>query len=74
MRYTPVAIASLLALAACATSPAAITSGAPVQVNLLAINDFHGNLDPPGGGQSGERKGGRGRVGGRGWHCVRRGV
>jgi len=50
MRYTPVAIASLLALAACATSPAAITSGAPVQVNLLAINDFHGNLDPPGGG------------------------
>jgi len=43
-------IASLLALAACATSPAAITSGAPVQVNLLAINDFHGNLDPPGNG------------------------
>lgn len=40
----------LLALAACATSPAAIISGAPIQVNLLAINDFHGNLDPPGGG------------------------
>ncbi|MFZ4684045.1 MAG: bifunctional metallophosphatase/5'-nucleotidase [Hyphomonadaceae bacterium] len=50
MRYTPVAIASLLALAACATTPAAVTSSAPIQVNLLAINDFHGNLDPPGGG------------------------
>lgn len=50
MRYTPVAIASFLALAACTTTPAAVTGGAPVQVNLLAINDFHGNLDPPGGG------------------------
>ena len=50
MRYTPVAIASFLALAACTTTPAAVTGDAPVQVNLLAINDFHGNLDPPGGG------------------------
>jgi 5'-nucleotidase len=50
MRYTPVAIASFLALAACTTRPAAVTGDAPVQVNLLAINDFHGNLDPPGGG------------------------
>jgi 5'-nucleotidase len=50
MRYTPVAIASFLALAACTTRPAAVIGGAPVQVNLLAINDFHGNLDPPGGG------------------------
>jgi 5'-nucleotidase len=50
MRYTPVAIASFLALAACTTRLAAVTGDAPVQVNLLAINDFHGNLDPPGGG------------------------
>ncbi len=50
MRNSPVAIASLLALAACTTTPAAVTRGAPVQVNLLAINDFHGNLDPPGNG------------------------
>ena len=50
MRYTPVAIASFLALAACTTTPATVAGSAPIQVNLLAINDFHGNLDPPGGG------------------------
>ena len=50
MRNIPVAIASLLTLAACATTPTAVTNSAPIQVNLLAINDFHGNLDPPGGG------------------------
>ena len=50
MRYTPVAIASFLALAACTTTPVAVTRGEPIQVNLLAINDFHGNLDPPGSG------------------------
>jgi 5'-nucleotidase len=49
MRNSLVAI-SLLALAACTTTPAAVTSAAPVTVNLLAINDFHGNLDPPNGG------------------------
>jgi 5'-nucleotidase len=50
MRKSLVVFSSLIALAACATTPAAITGAAPVQVNLLAINDFHGNLDPPGGG------------------------
>ena len=49
MRNTFVAVGALLALGACATSPV-VVSDAPVQVNLLAINDFHGNLDPPGGG------------------------
>jgi len=33
-------------LAGCATPPPA----GPVQVKVLAINDFHGNLKPPGGG------------------------
>lgn len=50
MRRTFAVTAGLLVLAACATRPAAITGAAPVQVNLLAINDFHGNLDPPNGG------------------------
>ena len=49
MRNTFVAVGALLALGACQTG-AVIVSDAPVQVNLLAINDFHGNLDPPGGG------------------------
>ena len=49
MRNALVSVGALLALGACATGPAAV-SDAPVQVNLLAINDFHGNLDPPGGG------------------------
>ncbi|MEQ1782177.1 MAG: bifunctional metallophosphatase/5'-nucleotidase [Hyphomonadaceae bacterium] len=51
MRNTIVAIGSLLALAACTTTPAPIVvSAAAVEVHLLAINDFHGNLDPPTGG------------------------
>jgi 5'-nucleotidase len=51
MRGTLIAISSLLALAACTTSAAPVVlNGAPVEVHLLAINDFHGNLDPPGGG------------------------
>jgi 5'-nucleotidase len=51
MRNGFVAIASLLALNACAGVPAASTAGgAPVEVHLLAINDFHGNLEPPNGG------------------------
>ena len=32
-------------LTGCATRPAE-----PVRVKVLAINDFHGNLKPPGGG------------------------
>ncbi len=37
--------ASLALLAGCATRPSE-----PVAVKILAINDFHGNLKPPGGG------------------------
>ena len=36
---------SLAVLAGCATGPTE-----PVKVKVLAINDFHGNLKPPGGG------------------------
>ena len=41
---------ALLALGACATVPADRTPAAgpaPVTVGLIAINDFHGNLEPP---------------------------
>ena len=44
MRRCSVALLSV-ALAACATVPRA-PSG-PVEVQILAINDFHGNLEPP---------------------------
>ncbi|SFP37912.1 5'-nucleotidase [Bradyrhizobium sp. Ghvi] len=37
------------ALAFC-TLPAAAQTGAPVELRILAINDFHGNLRPPPGG------------------------
>jgi 5'-nucleotidase len=37
--------ALLLALAGCATTPPATV--APVEVKLIAFNDFHGNLQPP---------------------------
>ncbi len=53
MRHSLTAIASLLALGACATlgvSPTMTSGDAPVEVHLLAINDFHGNLEPPSGG------------------------
>ena len=43
------ALALALHLAACASLDAS-QSGAPVSVRILAINDFHGNLHPPGGG------------------------
>ncbi|MEA3014707.1 MAG: 5-nucleotidase [Sphingomonadales bacterium] len=47
MRMT-MAIAALLALAGCATArPAAPTAAAPVQVRIIAFNDFHGALQPP---------------------------
>lgn len=39
------ATACVLALASCASTPTG-----PVQVKVLAINDFHGNLKPPSGG------------------------
>lgn len=45
-------LASLLAslvLAACASAPPApVADGRPLQVKLIAFNDFHGNLEPPG--------------------------
>src|SRR5688572_23293064 len=44
-RFTPLLVLIAL-LAACAT-PRPTT---PVQVKILAINDFHGNLRPPQGG------------------------
>ncbi len=41
-------LAPLFFLAACATTPrpAPVATG-PVEVQILAINDFHGNLEPP---------------------------
>lgn len=35
---------------ALATLPAAAQTAAPVELRVLAINDFHGNLRPPPGG------------------------
>jgi 5'-nucleotidase len=43
MRIWPVLV---LLLAGCATTPPPATPG-PVEVQILAINDFHGNLEPP---------------------------
>lgn len=46
-----VAAVSLTAITGCTSVPAATLAGTgPVEVHLLAINDFHGNLDPPSGG------------------------
>jgi len=45
-----IALFALLALAGCATRPAVappVAPPAPVEVQILAINDFHGNLEPP---------------------------
>jgi 5'-nucleotidase len=46
-----VIVAPLAFLAACATAPQQIAqpsaSAGPVEVQILAINDFHGNLEPP---------------------------
>jgi 5'-nucleotidase len=52
MRITLAAVGSLFALAACTTVGATRTPPAAslVEVHLLAINDFHGNLEPPSGG------------------------
>ncbi|NUT01065.1 MAG: bifunctional metallophosphatase/5'-nucleotidase [Sphingomonas sp.] len=49
MLRTSVTVA-LLALAGCATQPTAVTPvapPAPIEVQILAFNDFHGNLEPP---------------------------
>ncbi|HEU4705105.1 MAG TPA: bifunctional metallophosphatase/5'-nucleotidase [Sphingomicrobium sp.] len=44
-----IAAASLLVLAGCAAAPAPqpAPAPAPVAVQILGINDFHGNLEPP---------------------------
>ncbi|KJC46956.1 5'-nucleotidase [Bradyrhizobium sp. LTSP849] len=47
MRYASALILATLALAA---PPAAAQTAAPVELRILAINDFHGNLRPPPGG------------------------
>jgi len=44
MRLLPIGLIAMLA--ACATTPRPVASG-PVEVQILAINDFHGNLEPP---------------------------
>jgi 5'-nucleotidase len=44
------ALALAALLAGCATAPTPPAATAPVQVKVLAINDFHGNLKPPLGG------------------------
>ena len=41
----PFILAALAGLAGCATVPPA--PAAPVEVAIIAINDFHGNLEPP---------------------------
>ena len=38
----------LLLLASCATQPPA--DSAPLRVGVIALNDFHGHLEPPAGG------------------------
>jgi 5'-nucleotidase len=40
-------VAALLALAGCTTRPVAVAPAPPVEVQILAFNDFHGNLEPP---------------------------
>lgn len=41
-------LTATLTLTACATTPRpAPTSAAPIEVQILAFNDFHGNLEPP---------------------------
>ena len=45
-----IAVSALLALAGCATRPATVPPVAPsarIEVQILAFNDFHGNLEPP---------------------------
>ena len=55
MRRIVAALALVVAAAALAPPAAAEaqTPGEIVEVQLLAVNDFHGNLEPPGGGEAG---------------------
>jgi 5'-nucleotidase len=41
------ALLGLVCLSACATTPRPVGPIAPVEVQILAINDFHGNLETP---------------------------
>lgn len=43
------AVSAVLLLAACAAQPETVrkVGAAPLEVQILAINDFHGNLEPP---------------------------
>jgi 5'-nucleotidase len=50
MRHTLRLIPIALALALASALPASAQSAAPVELRILAINDFHGNLKPPPGG------------------------
>ncbi len=52
MRNGLVAAFSILALASCASTRETVTASgsAPVEIHILAINDFHGNLEPPSSG------------------------
>ena len=44
-----IALFSIALLAGCATAPQSIRPpAAPTEVQILALNDFHGNLEPPG--------------------------
>jgi 5'-nucleotidase len=50
-RHALMSIAIAAALAACTSAPPpATTPTPPVKLRLLALNDFHGNLEPPLGG------------------------
>ena len=42
-----VSMLAVLLLAACATAPSPHEAVAPVSVGIVAINDFHGQLEPP---------------------------
>src|SRR5229473_3134190 len=43
-------VAAIQSLAAVAIAPCQAQTAAPVNLRILAINDFHGNLRPPPGG------------------------
>jgi 5'-nucleotidase len=45
----PLIVIALLALFALAVLPAAAAPSGTVNVQILAVNDFHGNLEPPSG-------------------------
>lgn len=50
MKYRSLVAVFLLAALAITALPASAQTAAPVELRILAINDFHGNLRPPPGG------------------------